>query len=375
MRLVVATNFDDSLLEQIRVYPVKYIFGSHPVTITGHGRASFILPQVSDERLREHISLAHSYGIKFLYTMNTATLNGKEYSEAFLRQLRAEVDRLVGMGVDGFIIALPFLIHYIKREYPDLEVSVSSFARVSNIREFEGFVNMGADVIILNEDDNRNFRLLRALVENFRGKVDIELIVNNTCLWGCPYRRTHDVVTSVVSSTDGVRNVWFEYPILFCATDVRNDLANLIRMRWIRPEDLEYYERIGIDRFKIAGRNKKTEWLVRAVRAYAERRYDGNLLDIVSYVQGRAVPSVMRKIGGPDYYDILEKVVIHNDQFPRDWLRFFETNDCSVRSCSECRYCDTIAERVITVDGKRISELKLGRVSPPIELIPKFARQ
>ncbi|TRM73569.1 peptidase U32, partial [Sulfolobus sp. B5] len=44
MRLVLATNFDDSLLEKVRNYPVKYIFGSQTKSITGHGRASFILP-------------------------------------------------------------------------------------------------------------------------------------------------------------------------------------------------------------------------------------------------------------------------------------------------------------------------------------------
>lgn len=374
MRLVVGTNFDDSLLEQIRSYPVKYIFGSHAKTLTGHGRASFVLPQIDDERFRQHLSVAHSYNIKFLYTMNTASLNGKEYSEKFLKDLKAEVDRLVSLGVDGFIVALPFLVYYIRNEYPDIEISISSFARIYNIREFEEYVNMGVNTVILHEDDNRNFKLLRALVKNYGKKVDIELILNNSCLWGCPYRRTHDLITSVTSSTDGVKDVWFEYPILFCATDVRNDIANIIRMRWIRPEDIDYYESIGIDRFKIASRNKKTEWIVRAVKAYAEKRYDGNLIDIISYPQGRAVPNVMRKINGPDYYNVLEKVVVHNNLFPKDWLRFFEYNDCDTRSCSECRYCDAIAEKVITVDGKKLSEVKLDKIRPPIELIPRFVK-
>jgi len=370
MRLVVATNFDDSLIEQVKGYPVTHVFGSHQRTLTGHGRASFLLPEVSERRFKEHLDVVHGAKIKFLYTMNTATLHGREYSREFVERLRREIETLVNLGVDGFVVALPFLIKLIKDEHPDLEVSVSSYARVYNIREVENFVSLGADTIILHEDDNRNFKLLNSL-QRFRGKVDLELIANNSCLWGCVYRRTHDLISSLASSQDSV-NFWFEYPILFCATDVRNDIANIIRMRWIRPEDLSFYETLGIDRFKIAGRNKKTEWLVRAVKAYSEGRYQGNLLDIVSYPQGRATPRVVERVGGPKDYDVLKEVYVDNSKFPPKWLTFFRHNDCETRSCEDCGYCDAVARNVITVEGRPLGELKLGKVEVPLELIQRF---
>lgn len=367
MRLVVATNFDDELIEKIKTYPVTHVFGSHTKTITGHGRASFILPNVDDERFKAHLDVVHSAKIKFLYTMNTATLNGKEYSEKYIEMLKKEIDKLVNFGVDGFIVALPFLVKLIKRDYPNLEVSISSFARIYNIREAESYAEMGADTIILHEDDNRNFKLLEALKKL---NIDIEIITNNSCLWGCPYRRTHDIISSISSNTNQDNSFWFEYPVLFCATDVRNDLANIIRMRWVRPEDLSVYEKIGIDRFKIAGRNKKTNWLVKVVEAYAKRKYEGNLLDIVSYPQGRAVPKVMKLVKGPNYYDVLENIYVDNTKFPSNWLEFFKHNDCDTRSCKECQYCDIIAKKVITIDGKYPV---LDKVDVPIELIPKFS--
>ncbi|PVU68210.1 peptidase U32 [Sulfolobus sp. SCGC AB-777_G05] len=277
------------------------------------------------------------------------------------------------MGVDGFIVALPYLLFLIKSEHPDIEVSISSFARVNHIRKIEEYINLGANTIILDEDANRNFQLLESASKLARKHgVDLELIVNNTCLWGCPYKLTHDQVSSYLSASDGVKGVWFEYPILFCATEVRNDFANIIRMRWIRPEDLILYEELGIDRFKIAGRNKTTEWLVRAVKAYSERSYEGNLLDIVSYVQGRATITALRKIGHSQDYEILKKVYVNNKAFPQYWLRYFKYNRCEERSCEECKYCDTIAEMVVTIDDKRISELNLPKVKPPLQLIPKF---
>lgn len=123
MRLVVATNFDDKLPEKIHQYPVKYMYGSQTETLTGHGRASFILPKVDDERLKEHINVLHSYNIKFLYTMNTANLHGKEYDEKFLSKLKGEINKLINFGVDGFIIALPFFTIFYKEgvsRYRDL---------------------------------------------------------------------------------------------------------------------------------------------------------------------------------------------------------------------------------------------------------------
>jgi collagenase-like PrtC family protease len=57
--------------------------------------------------------------------MNTATLHGREYSREFVERLRREIETLVNLGVDGFVVALPFLIKLIKDEHPDLEVSVS----------------------------------------------------------------------------------------------------------------------------------------------------------------------------------------------------------------------------------------------------------
>ncbi|ADB86501.1 peptidase U32 family protein [Saccharolobus islandicus] len=375
MKLVVATNFDDSLLEELKKYPeVKYIFGSFKRTITGHGRAGFIIPDIKEEQFKNHISIAHSYGIKFLYTMNTNTLLGKEYDAEFIGKVMKEIDKLVSLGVDGFIIAVPFLIRLIRSEYPDLEVSASSFSRIRNVREVEEYANLGVNTIIMHEDANRDFKLLKEIASLSKtNKFDVELILNNSCLYGCPFRLTHDGISSITSMVNGVNDVWFEYPILLCATDVLNDPVNLIRSRWIRPEDIKYYEEIGINRFKIAGRNKKTEWILNVVKAFTERMYEGDLLDLVSYPQGRAATKAIQMVNGPSSYSVLTKVKIDNTKFPEGWIKFFLTNDCDTRSCKECKYCDIIAERVITIDGEPFKTDKWNiRQSYPINLIPKF---
>ena len=70
---------------------------------------------------------------------------------------------------------------------------------------------------------------------------------------------------------------------------------NYIRSEWIRLEDLRLYEEMGYDLFKVTERGLPTPVLVNRVRAYAARRYDGNLLDLVQ-------PYALREVNGSERY-------------------------------------------------------------------------
>jgi len=62
---------------------------------------------------------------------------------------------------------------------------------------------------------------------------------------------------------------------------VRPGAAGQQQLPVLPPEDLSLYEEMGYDRFKVVERDLPTPVMVSRVRAYAERRYDGNLLDLV----------------------------------------------------------------------------------------------
>ncbi|HEU16658.1 MAG TPA: U32 family peptidase [Nitrososphaeria archaeon] len=358
MELVVGTNFDDFLVDAIRGYPVRYLFGSHRKSPTGHGRSPSALPEVDDGRLAGHISTAHSAGMKFLYAMNSVNLGGNEYREEFWRRLDGEVDRLLGMGVDGFIVANPLLLERIKGEHPGVEVAVSSFAKVTYAREIERLAAMGADVVIMHQSRNRSFAFLSEAVRVARrAGVKLELIATDVCLWGCPFFEIHINVMGEATREDGrMPPGSFGYPFLYCAASMAADPANLVRSRWIRPEDLRFYERIGIDRFKIGSRRWNTEKIVRSVRAYSEGKYDGNLLDILEYMGG-FVAALAPRLGNDmeehrAWMEMLARARVENSRFPANWMQFFVDNECEEMSCEECGYCDRIARSVVSVDGR-----------------------
>jgi len=174
MELVLATNFDDALIDRVSDLPVRTFFGGFPVSLIGAGRPPFILPEVDPDRFRDHVASIHREGREFYATLNSNDLGLREYRPGYIDQFLAEVARLLDLGVDGFVVAIPALLEAVHRAYPDVPLSVSSFARIRSVSQAEYFLRLGADTIILEEGD-RNFPLIRGLV---RAGARVEVLVN-----------------------------------------------------------------------------------------------------------------------------------------------------------------------------------------------------
>jgi len=379
MDLVLATNFDDALIERVSDLPVGTFFGGFPVSLIGAGRPPFILPEVDREGFRRHVQGIHRSGREFYATLNSNDLGLHEYRPGYLDAFLKEAEDLLNLGVDGFVIAIPALMDAVHRAYPDVPISVSSFARIRSVSQAEYFLKLGADTVILEEGD-RNFPLIRGLV---RAGARVEVLVNQTCIRECPFR-AHHLNTSSLCSQPGGDQLWFEFPILECGLEVVRDPRKLISSIWVRPEDLSLYEEAGVHRFKISGRNRSSEWLARAAGAYAAREYHGNLLDILSFVQIKgplnALSTLSRRGVAPDVVEPLrdafsafEEVVIDNDAFPQGFLRRIAATDCDAQTCEECGYCGTVAEKVVRIAGRPPSQYRPPAELPPtVELLQEF---
>ncbi len=371
MDLVLATNFDDTLIERVADQPVRTFFGGFPISLTGAGRPPYILPEVDREGFRRHVKAIHRGGREFYATLNSNDLGLQEYRQGYLDAFLKEVAELLDLGVDGFVIAIPALVEAVHGAHPEVPISVSSFARIRSVSQAEYFLKLGADTVIL-EEGNRDFPLIAGLV---RAGARVEVLVNQTCIRECPFR-AHHLNTSSLCSQPGGDRLWFEFPILQCGLEVVRDPRKLISSIWVRPEDLSVYEEAGVHRFKISGRNRPTEWLARTAKVYAGRRYHGNLLDLLSFVQVKGPHNALSSLSGrgvsPEVVEPLREafaalgdVVIDNDAFPRGFLRRIAATDCEHRTCEECGYCGTVAEKVVRIGGRPPSEYR-----PPVALPP-----
>ena len=378
MELVLASNFDNALVERTRDLPVSTFFGGFPVQLTGGGRPPQILPSINLEQFRAHVAAVHRQGREFFATLNSNDLGLREYRPGYFAAFRREVEELLDAGVDGLIVALPALIEAIRDSWPDVPISVSTFARIRTATQAEYFLKLGARTLIL-EEANRDFRLIRSLV---RMGAEVEILVNQSCLPSCPYRAHHLNTSSLASQPDAECPI-FEFPILECGLEYVRDPSKIISGIFVRPEDLAVYEEVGVSRFKISGRNRSTDWLIKVANAYARRSFSGNLAEILSLVQVKAPRSALREIhAGPNdpevealsrAFEPFEEITIDNGAFPADFLRHIMAVDCERTTCTSCGYCRNVAEKVLRISGVPPSEYRPpSELPPPVHLISRF---
>jgi hypothetical protein len=258
---------------------------------------------------------------------------------------------------------------------------VSVFAGVDHVQKAKMWEELGADCITLESlSVNRRFSLLASLRKSV--KCGLMLLVNTNCLQSCPFSQAHMVALSHASqSGHPSRGFLLDYCFLQCSRMKLAEPVNYIRSDWIRPEDLRHYEALGYDRFKLAERNIPTEVMVRRVKAYSERRYDGNLLDLVQGWGFRSSPEPSGYFGRGLFWSLrtflrpwtvnplqLMKIrrlaeaqgmlnplrrdspVVIDNRALDGFLEFFFTVDCHERDCEECGYCSRVAERAVRID-------------------------
>jgi collagenase-like PrtC family protease len=364
MSFSLSTNFDHALISQVHGCDIKKLYGKLSRDAIGGGRSSVLLPEVSREHIEEHVRLAHEHSIEFDYLMNATCINNIEHTKSGLKTIYDELDWLRTIKVDWITVSVPFLIDIIHNAAPEIKVGLSVSAHVDSAQKAKQFERMGVHEITLPEALNRNFRLL----EKIRKSVGcgIRLIATNSCIMACPYKRYHGNYLSHTSQTGEGVNVTplVDLCYLRCTRQLLERPEELVKACWIRPDDLHYYEDIGITDFKLTERNKTTSALVKTAMAYHNRCYNGYFSDLLSLAdRSQFLP--------PNYSILLESGVFSDPEFMNatklyayrrfkiknsgwdGFLEFFQKNapDCLNIDCgTECRHCYKYAERCVEVD-------------------------
>jgi collagenase-like PrtC family protease len=262
------------------------LFGSLPYSLTGSGRAGHHLPKITEKDLTAHLDTVRSAGLEFNYIMNAPDFDGKEHDEGWLKALREHIVFLQQIGVTRVTIANPFLIQFVCKEFPELHVNVSVITGVDTPDRAKHYEQVGVECITLNQHTvNRDFKTLMAIRESVQCK--LELLANTGCLDHCPNRENHYKANARLSRLDAHNDTITSAKQLandclrWCTHRLVMNPIEMLKIPFIRPEDVSVYEQIGIDILKIAGRRRKTDWLTCMAKAYITQRYHGNILDMV----------------------------------------------------------------------------------------------
>jgi collagenase-like PrtC family protease len=355
MKLLVPTNWDpDLILPLSKLEADVQIYGVLPTSMIGSGGTGPDNIRMLANQVEEYIEQAHLAGLKFDYLLNAPSMGNMEWDEKTHRELLIHLNWIASIGADSVTVTIPYLVELIKRQFPQLEVRVSTIAHVNSVARAKLFESLGADSITLDINVNRSFGALKAI----RNTVSCELTVlmNNLCLYQCPYEYYHhDGLGHASQNYNPLRGSYVDYCVLRCTLDRLRDVSQVIKCRWVRPEDIHIYEDLGIDMFKISSRAMPTEKILRAARAYSSRQHQGNLYDILNVVvpkagfAGSALPGEQgNDIGSPPSYYI-------DNQALEGFVDFFRKQDCS-SGCDHCGYCQRIADKTIQFDRDEVDE-------------------
>jgi len=369
MKLVMACNWDEALIDVARNHGVAELFGKLHRDPIGGGRASFILPKIDRKRAARYIRRVHDEGIAFNYLLNGTCLGLRELTARGQSELRSLIDWLWDNSVWWFTVSIPFVAAMIKNRYPKAHITVSMMAQVDSVERARYWEAEGAEVVILF--DNKDFPLIKALKK--QTGLSLEVPGNLSCMNRCAQTFHHGNLASHSSGFGGLG--YYSLPVCetICTYMKVMEPRRIIAGQWIRPRDLPLYESLGIDRVKLLDRISPTDQLSRIVSAYAAGRFDGNLAELIpgyrqdrvdSYLHSGRLLTMALAFLRPRTYNVFKALpfarrnktpafTINPDSLD-GFLEGVLKRDCRHLSCEKCGWCESFAQRAVEfVPGER----------------------
>lgn len=364
MHLRVSTNWDNALADGLAGTCTEEVYGKLQTDVIGGVRPSFLLPQVGKAEAEDHVTRMHEKGLRFNYLINTMCLGNIQYSRDGYREIVALLEWIGSIGVDIVTVGFPYMVRLVQEVLPGMKIKASSVCRINSVRRARQYEDLGVDEIVIDENINREFETLAAIRKAV--SCETELIANPCCLHDCPHQPEHVAHDGHASQSHSKDNYcYLQYPYFNCTLQKFTHPLEIIRARWIRPEDLWAYEEIGYHKFKVVERFKKTGVLLETVKAYENRRFDGNLIDILtltnpdiylkpdlSYFNKPEHVNVplISQVGGLMDFALRDFIYIDNKKLDGFIEYFRKGGSCRNRDCDTCDHCRRAFENAVTFD-------------------------
>lgn len=359
-RFKVGCNFDLALIDKCKELNEKYkdkdkgriveFFGSTKDYQDLTARPGFRLQDINKDYFEEYIKKALEAGIVFNYTMNSPfpyltkqeLLSHKEEIQEYTKWLEK-------IGVYRITIANPIMALII-REVSDIELEVSTIANIETVTQLKYYYeSFNIKKFCCSVNKNRDLKFLKNAARycNDNGLI-IELLTNEFCYvsgndhsaTACPYRQSC-YLCHAGNRTKEDALLYNNYPMGYCMGSRNGEEEGWLKSRWIRPEDLHYYNDIGLDYFKVSGRTGSTEYLTKVIEGYMKQEWEGNLLELwkpLETIYNNKKESEQNLIDN-----------IPNEKLDRFLDHWFDKNfECQNEICGQtCDYCRTFYEKVI----------------------------
>ncbi len=251
---------------------------------------------------------------KLSQMINDRIVDGIVYADQYYLNALSEADKDMASQLEAI---------------PSINFMADSYDKVEAILEGISMTHFKLPgKFLLDRSLNRHLKKLADMVSKFRKnypEMKLTLLANEGCIYQCPFKLTHDSHISYSNIKTGIDTYKLNKDF-GCMDYMMNHPYKLFKSPFIRPEDLAEYKAY-IDIIKICGRTIGPKFLKQTIKAYMERSFDGNLLELFDSL-----------------YWLSNHFHVSNKDLPDD---SFQTMTSCKMACKDCSYCKTLFDNYV----------------------------
>ena len=208
------------------------------------------------EQIREGCSFAHKLGKKVYLTLNIVFHN--EDMDGVEEYIASVVDA----GIDAFIVSDPFIISYIKKNFPQVEVHLSTQDSTTNYKSVEYFQNQGVDRVVLAREVSLNE--MKEIID--KTGIDIEVFIHGAM---CTCYSGRCALSNYVTNRDANRGGCAQVCRFAFAVDGKKDFTFATKDNNLARYIGNLID-IGVTSLKVEGRMRSLYYLATVIGTYRE---------------------------------------------------------------------------------------------------------
>ena len=253
------------------------------------------------DQIQEGCRFAHNLGKKVYLTLNIVFHN--EDMDGVEDYIKSVVDA----GIDAFIVSDPFIISYIKKNFPQVEVHLSTQDSTTNYKSVKYFQKQGVDRVVLAREVSLDE--IKEIID--KTGIDIEVFIHGAM---CTCYSGRCALSNYVTNRDANRGGCAQVCRFAFAVDGKKDFTFATKDNNLAKYIGNLID-IGVTSLKVEGRMRSLYYLATVIGTYREiidRYYDNTLTDDIlgvleerlSRVANRAVSThyLLREADATDQY-------------------------------------------------------------------------
>lgn len=245
----------------------------------------------SIEEIKEACDFAHNLNKKVYLTLNIVFHNED------INGVYDYIKKVVDAGIDAFIVSDLFIIKYIRENFPNVEIHVSTQDSTSNYKSVEYLKKEGVTRVVTAREVN--LKEIKDIIE--KTHVDIEIFIHGAM---CTFFSGRCVLSNYFTNRDSNRGGCCQVCRYNFNIDDSDDFSVAVKdlnASYLIKEMIE----IGVKSLKIEGRMRSPYYLATVLSSYRriiDNYYNGTLTDEIIEKENKILERVSNRDNSTHFY-------------------------------------------------------------------------